>query len=205
MAVRLRLAGAGALTVLSVALTGAAVPANATTATALTPPAASTTASAEPPSGWVTTTDPASGISVMLPGQPTVKNTTTTAADGVTVPLRQYILELNGGSRVVLFQVIDATFRQIDFDKALQGAASSQPDGTVTDGTVTDSRHFVLDGRPADDGRITATVAGTPAVYLVRLVADKGYLAGIITLGRVTEENALMSFHHQVLGTLRLI
>ncbi|MBV9139610.1 MAG: hypothetical protein JO115_01585 [Pseudonocardiales bacterium] len=205
MAVRLRLAGALVLTALSVALTGAAVPANANTTTAPTPPAASITAQADPPSGWVTTTDPVSGISVMLPGQPTVKNTTTTDANGETLPLRQYLLEFDGGNRAVLFQVIDATFRQVDFDKALQGAASAQSDGTVTDGTVTNSRHFVLDGRPAADGRITATVAGTPAVYLVRLVADNGYLVGIITLGKATEEDALMSFHQQVLGTLRLI
>lgn len=205
MAVRLRLAGALALTALSVALTGAAVPATANTATALTPPAASITAQADPPSGWVATTDPVSGISVMLPGQPTVKNTTTTAANGDILPLHQYILELNGGSRVVLFQVIDAPFRQIDFDRGLQKLASSQSNGTVTNGTVTDSRHFVLDGRPADDGRITATVAGTPAVLLVRVVADNGYLVGIFTLGRITEENALMSFHQQLLGTLHLV
>lgn len=199
MVVRLRLAGALVLTAISLAITGATVPAN--TATALTPSAVSIIAQADDPqSGWVTTTDPASGISVMLPGQPTVKNTTTTDADGNTVPLRQYMLELNEGSRAVLFQVIDVPFRHVDFDKSLQAVASSEPNGTVTD-----SRHFVLDGLPADDGRITATIEGTPAVYLVRLVVDKGYLVAIATLGRITEEKALISFHQQILGTLHLI
>lgn len=200
MAVRLRLAGALVFTAISLAITGAAVPAN--TATVLTPLAASITARADPPSEWVTITDPLSGISVMLPGQPTVKNTTTTSAVGETLPLRQYILELNEGSRVVLFQVVDAPFRQVDFDRGLQAQATAS---SQSNGTVTDSRHFVLDGRPADDGRITATVEGTPAVLLIRLVADKGYLVEVMTLGRITEEKALMSFHQQVLGTLHLI
>jgi hypothetical protein len=53
----------------------------------------------------VTTTDPVSGISVMLPGQPTVENTTGKATDGETLPLRQYLLELDQGSRAVLFQI----------------------------------------------------------------------------------------------------
>jgi len=119
---------------------------------------------------------------------------------GKCVQLRQYMLELNEGSRGVVFHIIDAPFRHVDFNKSLHGFASAEPDGTVTD-----SRHFVLDGLPADDGRITATIEGTPAVYLVRLVADKGYLVGIFTFGRITEEKALLSFHQQVLGTLHLI
>jgi hypothetical protein len=197
VAVRLRLARGLALTVISLAVTGAAP---ASLATVLTPPTAFITVRAEdPPSGWVTTTDP-SGISVMLPGQPTVKNTTTTDADGKTLPLRQYSLLLSGGNRVVTFQVIDAFFRTVDFDKALQAMASAQPKGTVTS-----SRHFVLDGHPADDGRVTAIIEGTPAVYLVRLVADSGYLVGIMTLGAAPQESALTPFHQQVLGTLHLV
>ena len=166
---------ARALTLITISLAVAAAPAS--TASALTPPTAVITARADPPSWWLPTTDPASGISVMLPGQPTVKNTTTKAADGSTLPLRQYLVQLNGGSRAVLFEVIDGPFRPIDFDRGLQAVASPQAmtNATMTNGTVTNSRHFVLDGRPADDGRITAAIEGTPAVILVRLVADRGY------------------------------
>ncbi|MGH3779549.1 MAG: hypothetical protein ACRDRO_02680 [Pseudonocardiaceae bacterium] len=60
----------------------------------------------------MTTTDPVGGLSVMLPGQPTVQTTT---------------LLIDGGSRAVLFEVIDAAFRSIDFDKSLQGGASAYP------------------------------------------------------------------------------
>lgn len=199
MAVGPRLVRVLALTAITLALAGAAAPASP--ATALTPPTAFTTIPVEDPtpSGWATTTDPVSGISVMLPGQPTVVKTTTTDADGKTLPLRQYRLELNQGSRAVFFQVIDAPFRKVDLDKGLRGIS------TELKGTVTSSRHFVLDGHPALDGRYTATVEGTPAVGLVRLVVDSGYLVGIMTLGTVAEERAMTQFHQQVLGTLRLI
>ncbi|MGH3718276.1 MAG: hypothetical protein ACRDRI_05415 [Pseudonocardiaceae bacterium] len=198
MAVHLRLARALALTAISLAVTGAAAPAGA--ATVLKPSHALITTRVDAPSGWMTTTDPVSGISVMLPGQPTVKNTTTTSANGDTLPLRQYILELNGGSRTVVFQVIDAPFRPIDFDKGLQLVASTQGNGMVTT-----SRHFTLDGHPADDSRITGIIEGTPAVSLVRFVADSGYLVAILTVGRSTEESGLIPLHQEVLGTLHLV
>jgi ABC-type transport system substrate-binding protein len=205
MVVRPLSARALALITISLAVTAAAAPAS--TAAALTPATTVITARADSPTGWVPITDPASGISVMLPDQPTVKNTTTTAADGGTLPLRQYLVQLNGGDRAVLFQVIDAPFRQIDFGKLTRALASFQAttNGAVTNATVTNSRDFVLDGRPANDARITATIEGTPAVMLVRLVADDGYIVGIMTLGRATEENALISLQQQVLGTLHLV
>jgi hypothetical protein len=148
----------------------------------------------------VTTTDTPSGISVMLPGQPTVKKTTTAAADGTDLPLRQYLLALNGGNEAVLSEVGDAAFRTFHADKGLQGVFSRWPGGTITS-----SRHLDINGHPAIDGRLTATMNGTPAVCLIRIVSDNGYVVRVFTLGRVTEENDLTALHQQVIDTLRLI
>ena len=189
-----------AVTVLGLIATGTVVPARP--ATALAHPAAVVTIDAkDPPSGsWVMTNDLASGISVMLPGEATVKNTTTPDADGVNVPVRQYILQLNGGNGAVIFEVGDAAHRSFDPDKGLQGISSAYPDGKVTA-----SRHLIVNGAPAIDGRITATIAGTPAVCLARFIDDRGYVVGILTLGRITDESELTSLHQQVIKTLHLI
>jgi hypothetical protein len=199
MAVRSRLAWALALTAISLAVTGAAAPASP--ATALTAPYTLTTLRAEgPPSGWVTTTDPTSGISVMLPGQPTINQTTTIAADGKSIQIRAYACNLSGSNGVVVFVIADGASGTADLDAAMQSITST----SGSNGTVTSSRHFVLDGHPALDGRFTVTIRDIPAVGLARFVSDSDHLVGIATSGPVTEEDTLARLHQQVLHTLRL-
>jgi hypothetical protein len=57
-------------------------------------------------SQWVTTTDPASGISVMLPGQPTVHKTTSTT-DGKLITIRTYVQKLTDSHGAIVFMVMD--------------------------------------------------------------------------------------------------
>ncbi|MGH3832839.1 MAG: hypothetical protein ACRDRS_20770 [Pseudonocardiaceae bacterium] len=51
----------------------------------------------------------------------------------------------------------------------------------------------------------TDPASGVSVMLPGRLVSDNGYLVGIATLGRVTEESALIQLHQQVLGTLHLV
>jgi hypothetical protein len=57
-------------------------------------------------SQWVTTTDPASGISVMLPGQPTVHKTTSTT-NGKPITIRTYVQKLTDSHGAIVFMVMD--------------------------------------------------------------------------------------------------
>ncbi|HET9254343.1 MAG TPA: hypothetical protein VFO16_03950 [Pseudonocardiaceae bacterium] len=179
------------------ALTGAVAPASA--AAARTAPHALTTLLAEDsPSQWVSTTDPDSGISVMLPGQPTLHKTTITI-NGKPIATRAYVRKLTGSHGVIVFMVMDGA-AGVDLDAVMQGMTST----VGTNGTVTSSRHFVLDGRPALDGRSTFTLKNTPAVGLARFVSDGDRVVGIGTIGPVAEENTLTQVHQQALGTLQL-
>jgi hypothetical protein len=194
-----RLGWAVALATLSAAVTGVA--ASASPATALRAPHAAMALRAEgAPSGWVTTTDPVSGISVMLPGRPTVKNTTATIV-GKSITSRTYSQEHSGAKGVIVFKVADVASGADDLDAAIQGTASTPE---WSNGTVTSSRHFVLDGHPALDGRFTATINNRPIIGLVRFVSGSDYSVGILTVGVVTDENTLAQSHQQVLGTLQL-
>jgi hypothetical protein len=196
---RSRLAWALAFTAISLAVTGAAAPASP--ATALTAPHAAITLHAQDPSsGWVTTTDPASSISVKLPGQPTVNKTTTTV-EGKSIPIRTYVRKLSRSNGVVIFRIADAATGPADLDAAMQSAASS----TGSNATVTSNRHFDLDGHPALDGRFTATTGkGTPVVGFVRCVSGDDHFVVIVTGGAVAQEDTLARVHQQVLDTLQL-
>jgi hypothetical protein len=89
------------------------------------PAGATPSAYKAPPAEWVLTTDPPSGVSAMLPVQPSVDNTSIRTDDGDTLPLRQYLVNLSDGRGQALFQVSDAPGRILDLDKSVQAVAES--------------------------------------------------------------------------------
>lgn len=200
LAVRLRFARTALRIVITVALVGVAAPACGFPM--LPPRTANPDSGTEevPFSKWVSTTDPPSNISVLLPNKPTVKNTTTTDGNGATVPLRQYLVGLSDGRGEALFQVVDAPDRIIDLDKSVQSMAS----GVGSEGTVTSNRHFDLDGHPAVDARCTSTIDGSLYVVLLRLISDRGYMIMVATDGPIAQEGSLNRTHQQILQTLRI-
>jgi hypothetical protein len=111
----------------------------------------------------VTTTDPASGINVMLPGQPTLHKTTRTT-NGKPTTTRTYVQKLTDSRGAVVFMVKDGA-AGVDLDAALRGMTST----VGANGTVTSSRHVVLDGHPTLDGRFAFTHKNTPAVGLANI------------------------------------
>jgi hypothetical protein len=202
MALCLRLACTLSATVIAAALSGCAIwagpllPTHPSTPTNNTVSAGSTLLD-----GWTLTTDPPTGVSVRLPTQPQVQNTTTTTEGGDTLPLRDYTLNLSDGRGTIEFTVADAPDRILDLDKGLQAVVA----GAGSGGILTSSRHFDVDGHPAVDARYTTNVDGSPYVAFARLVADRGHIIIINTTGPFTQENSLNGTHQQILGTLHLI
>jgi hypothetical protein len=166
-------------------------------------PSTNDTVSADRPplDGWMLTTDPSTGVSVRLPAQPQVENTTTNIDSGETLPLRQYSLNLSDGRGQALFEVVDAPDRILDLDKGLQAVAAA----TGTGGTVTSSRHLDVDGHPALDARYTTVIDGSTYVFFIRVVGDRGHIILVEAGGPVAQENSLSGTHQQVLSTLHLI
>lgn len=168
---------------------------------ATTPTAAPTSANVDPLNGWVRTTDPISGASVMLPAEPTVDNSPYKANDGTMIPMRHYEVALADGRGVSVFQVSDPVEQIIDLDSHFQALVNSMGPGSI----VTSKRHFDLDGHPALDARFTYLEQGDPYVNLCRIVSDRGYLVLVGTIGPITQENALNGTHQQIANTLRLL
>jgi hypothetical protein len=193
---RSRFACVLALTAISLTATGAA--ASASPATALSAPYA-VTLHADPASGWVTTTDAPSGISVTLPGKPAVKKSTQDI-NGKPASMRVYTRKLSETKGVVRFVVLDSASNAADLDAAMQSLTST----AGTNGTVISSRHFDLDGHPALDGRFKSTINSAPAVGLARFVSAQDHFVGVATIGVADGENTLTRVHKQVLDTLNL-
>jgi hypothetical protein len=207
-ATRSRLACVLAFTAISLTLTGAAAQASPATGLAAPHPPAAVHVH-DSTSEWVFTTDPASGISVKLPGQPTI-NTTAFTADGKSFPVRMYtrkLSKINGG---IIFSVLDAPAGvtrpgPAELDTAMDGFVQGVTSKTGGKGEITSSRHFDLDGHPAADGRFAFTTdKGTADVGVIRLVCQDNHLVMIATLGAADKENTMTRIHQKVLGTLQL-
>ncbi|HET9256080.1 MAG TPA: hypothetical protein VFO16_12875 [Pseudonocardiaceae bacterium] len=154
----------------------------------------------------MSTTDPDSGISVTLPGQPTIiKNTGT--VDGKSIPTRTYARKFTKPNGAAAFVVMDvpAGAGPLDYDEVMKGFIQGFASASGTKASMTSTRRFDLDGHPAADGRFTFTAdKGDSGVGFIRIVSDGNHVVMIETTGEARKEPTLTRIHQKMVNTLEL-
>ncbi|MGY6502361.1 MAG: hypothetical protein ACXIVQ_15860 [Acidimicrobiales bacterium] len=157
-----------------------------------------TTTEAEETGEWIDFTDPATGISVRLPGQPQSFTDQIEAEPGNTVTLNAHIVDL--GDIAATFGVYELQFPFFDLETSIEGSA------TEIGGTIDSTTPTEYEGFEALDGVISFNQPPIgDAVVLVRVVSlaeDRQQAVQISVIGAEAELDMLQEMFDEIVDSL---
>ncbi len=151
------------------------------------------------PTPWIPTTDPGSGVTVLVMGKVTRAPVQSAEEQGT----RQEGLSYTGtgapGSITAGFAVYPLPpGRTSDLESAAAATAASR--GWV----LTGSTPVAVSGYAGLDARYQGTLQGTPVVDHIRYVSPTGFLIAVETVGSAADAKLVAGFHDHVAATMRL-
>jgi hypothetical protein len=143
---------------------------------------------------WAAFTDPATGLTVDLPGDPETESDSIPVPDG-QVDVYLHIVETRDAAWS--FGVYDLTDDAFDLDLALEGGIQGMA------GTLVSSRPVTFAGFPGIDAEATFREGGTDGVSFMRLLRIEGQQAAVLfqSVGKASERDMLEETFERLAGS----
>jgi hypothetical protein len=163
------------------------------------------------PDEWVATTDPATGVSFSLPGQPVVESRPANA-EGTSAAATMYRVEVvpDFGLSVSFAEAPAADYSAEGLDSVADSIVAGLKSAGATDVDIKGRQHSTVAGHPALDFQLAFTAKnGTSNIWFARFIGNGTRAIQLQSIAFVQPDDTesvkvIEKYHQQLIATVRI-